>query len=81
MTHHRNSGFGSFLSGALAAGAVAAYFLFGSRNARRNREKIDEWMQGKKDEVKDKVDDVKTRWRNAKEAAEREADDEMDEDA
>jgi hypothetical protein len=77
MSNHEKSGFGSFLTGVLAAGAVAAYFLFGSKRAKRNREKIDEWMEGKKNDVKGKVDDVKTRWRHAKEAAEREAEDEI----
>jgi hypothetical protein len=67
---------GSFISGALAAAAVASYYLFTSKRAKQNREKIDEWLEEKKDKAKRGVDDVKTRWQNAKEAAEREADEE-----
>lgn len=70
------SSFGSFVSGAVAFGAVAAYFLFGSKNAKSNREKIEGWIEGKKDDAKRGVKDVKTRWHNAKEAAEKEVEEE-----
>lgn len=50
---------GAFLSGAVVATLIGGYLLFGSKNAKRNREKVENWMEDAKDEVASKLKKVK----------------------
>lgn len=50
---------GVFLSGALAATVLSGYFLFGSRNAKRNRIKVEDFIEDAKAEVVTKMKKIK----------------------
>lgn len=50
---------GSFLSGALVAVALAGYFFFGSKNAKKNKQKVEGWVTKARAEVLEKVKRVK----------------------
>ncbi len=52
MEHQKSAGsLGSFISGALAATAVAGFMLFTSKNAKKNREAVEEWVEDAKTDV------------------------------
>lgn len=55
MHREHKTNFGSFLTGMAAAAAVIGYFLFGSKNARRNRDTVEQWVEDATDEVLAKV--------------------------
>lgn len=57
--YHRKNNVGTFLLGALTTIAVGGYLFFGSKKSRRNREKVDWWIEDVKDEVFTKVDKLK----------------------
>lgn len=50
---------GAFLAGAVVAGIAGGYFLFGSKNAKNNRKKIEAWTLKAKAEVLDKIEKSK----------------------
>jgi hypothetical protein len=57
--NNKNNSFGPFLTGILAATAVIGYFLFGSKHARRNRDKVEQWVEDATDEVLTEVKKAK----------------------
>jgi hypothetical protein len=60
--HHTTkgiAGIGGFLAGAMTVAAIGGYFLFGSRKARRNRQKLEGWIEDAKEEVISKAKRVK----------------------
>ncbi|MBP6858305.1 MAG: YtxH domain-containing protein [Candidatus Pacebacteria bacterium] len=59
MEHHKKSTMVAFASGAVVAALVGGYFLFGSKNARKNRQKIQDGVDDAKSEVLDKVKKMK----------------------
>ena len=44
----------------LAAGALGAYFLYGSKDAKKNRMKAKSWMLKAKGEILEKIEDAKS---------------------
>lgn len=59
--YHQQEGgkFGSFLLGALVATGVGMYYFFGSKRGRRNRQKVDWWIEDMKDEITEKAKKIK----------------------
>ncbi len=50
---------GAFLSGVAVATAIGGYFFFGSKNAKKNRQKTEDWIEEAKATVVAKVKKVK----------------------
>lgn len=59
MTHNKKSNAGAFLSGVIVATAVGGYFLFGSKNAKKNRRKVEDYIEEAKTDVMVKLKKVK----------------------
>ena len=59
MEHNKNGNVGAFLSGVVVATAVGGYFLFVSKNSKKNRQKVADWVEDAKDEVVAKVKKIK----------------------
>lgn len=57
--YHKKRKMGAFLSGMLVATAVGGYLLFGSKNAKRNRQKVEDWVEDAKTEVMNKLKKIK----------------------
>jgi hypothetical protein len=57
--HGKKPRFSSFLGGAAAATAVIGYMLFGSKNAKKNRLKVERWLEDATDDVLDKMERIK----------------------
>ncbi len=49
----------AFIVGAVTATVAGGYFLFGSKNAKKNRQKIEIWTLKAKAEVLEKIEGVK----------------------
>lgn len=47
------------IAGIAAAGLAGAYFLYGSKDAKKNRNKVKSWMLKTKAEIMDKVEKAK----------------------
>ena len=58
MTQNQKVGVGIGLTAAVAA-AAGAYFLYGSKNATKNRKAVKSWMLKAKAEVLEKIEDAK----------------------
>ena len=60
MEHYRNKkdSLSSFVKGAMMATVALGYLFFASKNAKRNREMVDGWMENAKAEVMDKMKKV-----------------------
>lgn len=56
---NKGSSAGAFLAGALVATIVSGYYLFGSKNAKRNRDSVEKWIDDARDEVLTQVKKVK----------------------
>ncbi len=50
---------GAFVTGAVVAAVAGGYFLFGSKNAKNNRKKIEAWTLKAKGDVLDKIEKTK----------------------
>jgi gas vesicle protein len=50
---------GMFLAGAITAAAVGGYMLFGSKKSKRNREMVEDWIEGAKDELWSEIENIK----------------------
>jgi gas vesicle protein len=50
---------GAFLSGVVMATAIGGYMLFGSKKSRRNRQKVEDWMEDAKAEVVTRLKKIK----------------------
>jgi gas vesicle protein len=50
---------GAFLTGALVATIAGGYFLFGSKNARQNRQRVEDWMADAKREILETIRNTK----------------------
>ncbi len=59
MSESHKSSFGAFMSGAVVALALASYFLFGSNQAKRNRDAVESWSENMRRDVLDKVRRIK----------------------
>jgi hypothetical protein len=57
--HHTQNSIGMFLTGAVAALLAGGFFLFGSKNAKRNRQNVEWWVEDAKDEVLSNVKKIK----------------------
>jgi len=94
MEHNKKGNVGAFLSGVFVATAIGGYFLFGSKDAKKNRQKVEEWIEDAKSDVmaklkkvkklsKDKyyeiVDDVSDKYSKLKEVGKEKADELRDE--
>ena len=52
MEHHnKNRAVGAFISGIFVATVIGGYFLFGSKNARKNRQKVEDDVEDAKAEL------------------------------
>jgi len=59
MEHNKQGNLGAFLSGIFVATAVGGYLLFASKNAKNNREKVEDWMEDAKADVVKKIKKIK----------------------
>lgn len=59
MEHNKKGNIGAFLSGAVVATAIGGYFLFGSKNARRNRQKVQDNIEDATADVMAKLKKIK----------------------
>ena len=59
MDHNKKGKMGAFLSGVFVASAIGGYFLFVSKNAKRNRIKVADGFEDAKDEVMAKLKKIK----------------------
>ena len=59
MEHNKKSNLGAFLSGVFAAAAVGGYMLFGSKNAKKNRQKVEDWVEDAKADVASRLKSIK----------------------
>lgn len=59
MEHNKKMEMGAFLSGAFVATAIGGYFLFGSKNAKKNRQKVEDEIEDAKVEVMNKLRKIK----------------------
>ncbi len=57
--NHKGNSFGAFLAGVLTAVAAGGYLFFGSKKARRNRQKVDWWIEDAKEEIFAKMEKAK----------------------
>lgn len=56
---HNKSNAGAFLSGIFVATAIGGYFLFGSKNAKKNRQKVEDYVEDAKIDVMTKLKKIK----------------------
>lgn len=59
MKQNKSGKAGAFLAGVALATIAGGYFLFGSKNAKRNREKVEAWTLQAKSEVLDSLRKMK----------------------
>ena len=59
MEHNKKGNVGAFLSGVFVATAIGGYFLFGSKNAKKNRQKVEDGLEDAKAEVMARLKKVK----------------------
>jgi len=50
---------GAFLAGVAAAAVAGGYYLFGAKNAKQNRQKVEAWSVKAKGEVLEKIEKAK----------------------
>ncbi len=56
---HKIQGVGAFFAGAVAATAALGYVFFVSKNGKRNRKKVEWWIEDAKDEVMTRATKIK----------------------
>lgn len=59
MEKNKKNNIEAFLSGVFVATAIGGYFLFGSKNARKNRQKIDNWIENAQEDVMTQIKKIK----------------------
>jgi uncharacterized membrane-anchored protein YhcB (DUF1043 family) len=59
MEHHKKNNLGAFLSGVFVATAVGGYFLFGSKNAKKNRQKVQDGVEDAKADMMARLKKIK----------------------
>jgi gas vesicle protein len=59
MEHNKKGNMGAFLSGVFVATAVGGYLLFGSKNAKKNRQKVEDWVEDAKADVVSRLKKIK----------------------
>ena len=58
---------GAFITGALVAAVAGGYYLFGSKNSKQNRKKVEAWVVKAKGDV---FDDVTEKYKKLKDVSE-----------
>lgn len=59
MEHNKKASIKGFLSGVFVATAIGGYFLFGSKNAKRNRQKVEDSIDDAKADVMARLKKIK----------------------
>lgn len=59
MEHNKKGNMGAFLSGIFVATTIGGYFLFGSKNAKRNRQKVEDHIEDAKADVMARLKKIK----------------------
>lgn len=59
MEHNKKGNVGVFLSGLVVATAIGGYFLFGSKNTRKNRQKVEDGIEDAKADVVARLKKIK----------------------
>jgi hypothetical protein len=68
----RKLGLGAAIGAGLAAAAAGAYFLYGSRNAAKNRKKVKGWMLKARGEVVEQIEKMRElSWEDYEKAVDR----------